>query len=148
MQPTFQFTLRSQLESKCAIYFGALQGGGGRWQAIWLISDTKYFIPRQQQRRRAGKINSLKCRTGINRWKRKTIHNQKSPLLFFYRCSSCFTFNSRWSQGVFTHEMISHSRRLSFANKFFTLKDTFALQHSCRKEWFGAMFKMPLKTSF
>lgn len=129
IQPTFQFTLRSQLESKYTIYFGVLQGGGSRWQAIWLFSHIKYFIPRQQQWRRAGRINSLKCRTGISRW-RKRIHNQKS--LLRYQCS-CFTFNSRWSQGVFTVEKISHSRRLSLAKMIFTLKDTFLLQLSWRK---------------
>lgn len=54
---------------------------------LCVISHTKYFISMQQWWRQAGRINPLKCRTGISWWRGKAIQNQK-PLLPFLSCCS------------------------------------------------------------
>lgn len=61
---------------------------------------------------------SLKCRSGISRQRRKTIHNNS---ITGKHCSLCFIFNLRYSQGVFTAEKVWHSRKLFFV-KFFCFK--------------------------
>lgn len=57
-----------------------------------VISDTKYFISMQQWWRQVGRINPLKCRTGISRWRGKPSRNRNHCFPFFLAAPFLFHF--------------------------------------------------------